>query len=416
MKACIISIGDEVLNGQVVNTNASFLASRLVEEGFTIESQIVVSDYDLGLDEKIIELAKFVDLIICTGGLGPTVDDLTRHLFAKLSGSELIFDQHIYDDLQNRYNIQPYHRLQAMIPEKAIKLKNAVGQAPGLLVDHKSCKIVALPGVPHEMKNMFDFELIPYLKKAFALKKKLYEKKLYFFDIIEVKIDPFLKELIAKYPQISAGIYPSYGTLRVVLKGPYEFHVIEAANLLKAQFQSHVFESPDGSIEKGFYELCKKKHMTFAFAESITGGALSSRIVHIPGVSSYYLGSIVSYANQIKSQILKVSETVLGSHGAVSRETAEMMLSGVFQELKSDIGCAITGIAGPDGGTASKPVGLVYIACGFKGRTPVIHRMEFKGDRLMIIEKAVVYALGYLYQLLDSDKEFSEKKNNLIGI
>jgi nicotinamide-nucleotide amidase len=405
MKTCLIGIGDEVLQGQIINTNASYLSSRLTQEGFDIDLQLVVSDFDPDNHARIKELSEKMSLIICTGGLGPTIDDMTRNLFCDLSGSNLIFNSSVFEDLKNRFQDHPYLRLQAMTPEKAELIKNSTGQAPGLMIRMNECLIVALPGVPHEMKTMFEQELLPKLKIQFQGLAANYERKVFLFDIYEVQVDPYLKKINSEYPNVSLGIYPAYGTLRISIKGPCEGDVDFISQFLKETFKQHVYESSNGKIEQGFYELLKKHKLTFASAESITGGQISSRLVSIHGASDVFLGSLVAYSNQLKESMLAVNHTIIQKFGAVSEETADCMLQGLLLKTGCDVGCAVTGIAGPTGATESKPLGLVFIAVGQRGKAAHIFKCQFSGDRAIVIEKASTFAFGYLIQYLKKNSQ-----------
>jgi len=400
MRAGIINLGDEVLSGQIINTNGAYLASKLTQLGFQVDVQLVVSDFDTENKERIKSMSQEVDLIMCSGGLGPTVDDLTRHLLAELSESQLIFDQAVYDDLKQRFGDQLYHRIQAMVPEKAIKFKNSTGQAPGFLIALKNCFLIALPGVPHEMRTIFEEGVIPFLMKEFKSNKPLFEGVIHLFDLLEVEIDPYLKKLQITYPDVMFGIYPAYGTLRLQFKGPNLPEIEGISKFFIETFKRHVFQSKTGKLEQAVFDFLKAKHFTLAMAESITGGHLSSRMVNIPGISSVFLGSCVVYSDDLKTSILNVHPAVIQKYGAVSPETALCMLEGVLEKTKAHVACALTGIAGPLGASETKKVGLVYIAIGIQGKKPEIIPCQFSGDRAIIIEKACTYTLGYLMQYL----------------
>jgi nicotinamide-nucleotide amidase len=401
MRACIVCLGDEVLAGQVINTNAAFLAKELTSLGFSVDQHVCISDFDPQNSALLDTLAKNYELIVCSGGLGPTVDDLTRPLLAKLSSCELVFNEAIYKELTEKFGSQIYHRLQAMVPQKAHLLKNATGTACGLLVKVHSCSIAALPGVPHELKVMFQSELVPYLKKHFDHLTKYHESFINFFDLLEVDIDPYIKQLQKKYPGVLFGIYPGYGVVRVVCKSQDEHATTICQNFLKQTFPHHVFSFKHEKIENALFEKVKIKKMTLACAESITGGEIASRLVSLPGVSENFLGSVVAYSNELKVDLLGVDKHVLKIYGAVSAEVCELMLSGVLSKTHADLAIAVTGIAGPDGGTEKKPVGLVYIGVMQRGKSCVIHTCHFKGDRSIIRETASTFAMGYLLQYLE---------------
>jgi nicotinamide-nucleotide amidase len=400
MKACIVSIGDEVLSGNIVNTNASYLASLLSQFGFSLDLQLVISDFDPDNASRFLKMADEFSVIICTGGLGPTIDDMTRSLFAKLSHKQLIYDPHLGQDLKERFGDTPYHRLQAMVPENALLLKNSIGTAAGLCIKVKDCLFIALPGVPYEMKVMFENEVIPLLTKSFPYVMAPYEKMVNLFDLIEVDIDPYLKKIQAQYPKVSCGIYPSYGVVRLMFKGSIQQEVEQAAHFFEKLFKANVFESSNGKIEKAVFDLLKKHHKTLAMAESITGGSMASRLVAISGISSYFLGSLVVYSDELKKEILGIHPQILKTYGAVSKETADAMVSNLLAKTQADCAIAVTGIAGPDGGSKDKPVGLVYIGIGIKNQLVKVFSCNFKGDREIIREKTATFAFGYLVQYL----------------
>lgn len=401
MRACIVSIGDEVLSGQIINTNASYLAQKLTAMGFTVDLQEVVSDFDPTLKERLNKLSQTCELIVCTGGLGPTVDDMTRNLFASLSGAPLVFNEHLCRELEERFGQAVYHRLQSMVPDKAHLLHNPCGTACGLAIELNSCYIVALPGVPYEMKEMFEKELYPYLKARFAHLTQYHEKVINFFDIVEVSIDPFIKQLQKTYPSVAFGIYPSYGVVRVVCKSLHLHELQDCEEFFKKNFSSQVFSSKHETIEETVFSKLKECHLKLALAESITGGSISSRLVALSGVSSHFLGSIIAYSNDLKIDLLGVDRHVLKIYGAVSPEVCELMLEGILHKTGADLACAITGIAGPDGGSSEKPVGLVYVGVKSKHGACKIFKCQFKGDRAIIREKAATYAFGYIIQYLE---------------
>lgn len=401
MRACVISIGDEVLAGQIINSNAAFLASRLTQVGFFVDLHLVVSDFDTDNKQRIDKLTYDHELIICCGGLGPTVDDMTRSLFADLLGCELVFNQQLADSIKERFGDHVYNTLQAMVPEKAQLLKNTTGQAAGLLANLNDSLVAALPGVPHEMKIMFEEELLPIIRANFHSVKQQYEHTVHFFGLYETTLDPYLKQLQSQFPHVSCGIYPAYGTLRVCFKGPNHSDVKACAHFLEKMFKSQVYVSKSGKLEDAVFEYLKEKNVKLALAESMTGGHVAAKLVSIPGVSSHFLGSCVVYSNEIKSEILGVHPSVIAKYGAVSEQTAELMLQGIFQKTHADAAIAITGIAGPSGGSQIKPVGLVYYAIGLRHQPPKIIKAQFKGDRAIIIETATNHALGYFLQYLN---------------
>lgn len=340
------------------------------------------------------------DIIICSGGLGPTVDDMTRPLFAKLAQTEIYFDEDIYKDLVKKFGDEPYHKIQAMLPKDVILLPNLTGTAKGLCINLNKALIFAMPGVPHEMKTMLVNEVIPLIQQKLGKGSQVFEKTLCFFDLIEVRLDPHIKKLQYLYPDVKFGIYPSYGIVKVTFRNSSEIVIENIEKYFVSEFSSWIYAHASSKIEQVIFDILKSKKQTLALAESITGGDIARRLVALHGVSSIFLGSFVTYSNEMKTNILGVSEHTLTTHGAVSEQTAFEMLSGTLKKTPCDFAIAVTGIAGPANESITKPVGLVYIAVGSKSGDKIVHECHFKGDRDIIIEKASTYALGYLLQLI----------------
>lgn len=404
MKACIICFGDEILTGSVVNTNAAYISKSLFENGINVQQQLTLSDFDEYAEKRLRDLSKQFDVIVCSGGLGPTVDDMTRQIFAKLAGTEIYFDEAVFQDLVNRFGDESYHKIQAMLPKGVKLLNNVTGTAKGLFLKVNTCMIFAVPGVPHEMKAMLLKEVLPEIQKNQDPSHSLHEKTLCFFDIIEVELDPHLKNLSELYKDVKFGIYPSYGVVKVTTLSKIKQDIDKIEAYFFKQFPNKIFATSSEKIEKVLFDYLKERNLTVAFAESITGGDVARRLVAIPGVSTQFLGSFVTYSNILKQDILGVSHETLMQHGAVSEETVKQMLLGAFSKSGADCAIAVTGIAGPSGSTENKPIGLVYIAVGLKGSTIKVHKCLFKGDREMIIEKSSTYAFGYLLNFLKQNQ------------
>jgi nicotinamide-nucleotide amidase len=399
MNATIVCIGDEVLSGKVVNTNASYLSKKISEVGFYVKEHLVISDYDEDAEKIFIDLSKTNDLVIVTGGLGPTVDDLTRPLIAKLVGTTLHFDEALYQTLCHRYKENEYHKIQATVPLGIEKIDNFTGTACGFHFVKNKCHFLSLPGVPSELYDMFEKTCLPQILKYFPMLKKPYEVILHFFDLIEVELDPSLIEFKKKYPDLTLGIYPSYGQIKVVISSNDMQEVHWAKQELQKRFSSNLFESDVGRIDDAVFRILEKKKKTLSIAESITGGNIAAKLVSNPGVSCCFLGSLVTYSNELKKELLGVDAKLLQDFGAVSSQVAEAMCKGVLKKTGSDFALATTGIAGPSGGE-HKPVGTVFVAIGSKERRIDVRKFEFSGNRSIIIEKASNYALCALYKLI----------------
>jgi nicotinamide-nucleotide amidase len=397
----IIAIASEVLSGRVVNTNASFISQTLLESGFDVSGHTVLPDDPMLLKKGLTQALKRSELIIVTGGLGPTCDDITRSILAELFDSKIEHHPEVFADLSQRFG----HRNvsienQAQVPKKAQPILNTIGTAPGLIFTSDNKCLIALPGVPIEMKKMLLNDVIPYLKQAHSGLVKRPTKTLNICILSESAIDPLVRELSALYPSVSAGIYPAAGVIRLVLSSSLEAELTAFSAAFSEKFETYIFPAESGKIEEAIHNWMIEHQKTLAFAESCTGGLLSAHITALAGASNYFLGSLVVYSNDLKIKILGVSEQTLSTHGAVSRETVSEMIAGVFRLTNADYAIVVSGIAGPEGGSADKPVGTVWAAIGHRGDTPDIALLFAKGNREAIILSTTNRLLGYLWRKL----------------
>lgn len=402
MKTEIIAIGNEVLAGLVVNSNAAYLSTQLIQENFTVTGHSVLPDDPLLLKRGLLQAMDRCPLIICTGGLGPTCDDITRAIVAEIFDSDFHYDDEIAQELYNKYGNYPTIRDQATVPSKAKILKNKFGTAPGLIFQNNGNTMILLPGVPTEMRAMFDEEVLPFLHRQFNELEKRHSRRVSFFKLPEAFIDPILRKLKATYPDVQFGIYPSLGVINVVINAfGHEKalkEVEEVVNHLNKQFSDHVFESETGKLEDAIHHLFIKKQLTLTVAESCTGGNIAEKLTKLSGASQYFKGGIVAYSNELKTILLDVRSETIDRHGAVSSETAKEMVIGLLSKTKSDFGLAVTGIAGPSGGTIEKPVGTVWFALKYFNAEPIVWKGFFHGNREMIIDFATNEALANLLQ------------------
>lgn len=357
----IVAVGNEVLRGIAVNTNAAYLGRRLDEEGWSIARQTTLPDEAADLTAGLQESLNRSSIVISTGGLGPTLDDLTLACAARLFSAP------------------------------GSPLKNSIGSAPGFHFKEGGRQLFLLPGVPQEMEAMFEEEVLPRLPP----RKKGFSVTLHFSMLRETEADPFLREM-----KCEAGIYPSYSGVTVILRGSDRAEVEKGSELLKKQFHTHYYESPSGKIEEAIQLWMIRNKKKLACAESCTGGFLASQLTAIPGASNYFLGSLVTYSNQLKEKLLHVSSKTISAKGAVSTETVQEMWKGVLSETGADFGIAVSGIAGPTGGTAEKPVGTVFYAIGFKDQPPVVGTFHFKGPRSLVILRTTRALLGLVWNQL----------------
>lgn len=403
MRIEIVGIGSELLKGLIVNSNAAEISKALLNSGYQTDFHLVLPDDPVILKLGLKASLERSDIVITTGGLGPTCDDITRQIAAELFDSDFYFNEEIAASLQQRYgDIVISLDNQATVPSKAIILKNEIGTAPGLIFHANAKTLILLPGVPFEMRELLHGQVIPYLRQHFP--HSCYERRfLYFFDFSESAIDPCLRELQVECPHIEFGIYPSAGLVTVQMTIEYldvdkaNAELAKASSRLMSQFSAHYLDLKEGKVEKTVHERFIEKKLTLSIAESCTGGAISARLTKIPGVSNYFLGGVVAYSNLLKQHILNVPESLLSTYGAVSQEVVAGMASGVLAITGSDFALAVSGIAGPESDQTQKPVGTVWIAVAKRGdKDPYTLCIQAYGNREMIIERSINSALAYL--------------------
>ncbi len=397
LKAEVISIGDELLSGAIVNRNAAFISKKLQELGIDVVRQVSLPDNPELLREGLEESLACVPLVIATGGLGPTLDDNTRKVAADLFHSPLEFNPHLAEEMRKRFGNLESLEDQATIPVRAEILPNYLGTASGLILLGPQSTLILLPGVPLEMEALVENAVIPYLRRCFTLDPPLTSCSLHFFNAYESQFDTLLREIQGLYSSLQIGIYPKNGLVTIHLKGD-DLEVEKAASAIRAEFGEREFEAEDGKIETALHRQLIAHKFTLSAAESCTGGAFSSRLTAIPDASCYFLGGVVAYSNALKEQLLGVDPQLLLEKGAVSAEVAIAMAEGIQKLSGSDCAVAMTGIAGPGGGSSEKPVGTVYIAIKKKGAPAQAFQIRCLGSRIMIIDCAASFALGALYR------------------
>lgn len=405
MKIEVIAIGSEILSGYTVNSNASYISMQLTKRGIETHYHTTLPDIEEKLVQAFNRAFERSDIIIATGGLGPTCDDLTRDVVAKLLDSPLVHRKEIEEMLVSRYGEKAVSlRDQATLPDKAIALENSLGTASGLYFYEKGRHLFLLPGVPSEMKEIFNRSLLPRIEHLVPQNERFLNESLHFTTIFESKVDPLLRELKKQFPKIKVGIYPFRGLISVQLSHPFEKGAEEklkrCKELLLDEFGDFSYPSSSGAIEEAVKSLFIEKQLTLTTAESCSGGAIAARLTALPGASNFFSGGVVTYSNEMKKRLLDVSENTLLNHGAVSREVVVEMAEGALQLAGSDASIAISGIAGPTGGSSEKPVGTVWLAIAGKE----IETKEWLlkcglKSRQMIIDYSVNRALGELYHL-----------------
>ncbi|MCC5910721.1 MAG: competence/damage-inducible protein A [Clostridiaceae bacterium] len=412
MKIEILAVGTEILMGDIVNTNAQYIAKRLADVGLGIYYQSVVGDNAERM-KKAYEIAfNRVDLVIVTGGLGPTKDDLTKEIAADYFNKKLVLDEEAYNYIKEFFLYRNIcmtnnNKKQAYFPEGAVILKNNNGTAPGCIIEEEGKILILLPGPPREMIPMLEQQVLPYLSKyqEGVLKSKVLricgigestmEEKIQ--DIIENQNNPTIAPY-AKDGEVTLRITAKASTLREA-----EDLILPIEEKIGRRLEGYIYGEGETSLEEVIGDLLIKNQLTIATAESCTGGLLSSRLINVPGISSVFMEGVTTYSNASKVQLLKVKDTTLKRYGAVSKETAKEMAIGVAQLGNADIGLSITGIAGPTGGTEEKPVGLIYIGLTIEGKVRV-KELFFKGDRQRVRQYAVVQALCWLHRELNNRK------------
>lgn len=405
MKASIITIGNEILSGMTLDTNSSFLAKELALIGIPVVLKISVGDEAIDIQRAFKQALAETDIVLCTGGLGPTSDDITKKVAAKYFGSKLKLDKKTLDHIRSRFakrgiEMPACNRGQAMVPDKAEVLFNPEGTAPGLLFKRGKKRLALMPGVPREMKAIFAGPLKERLE-VLSCGMKISMLTLRTTGISESaiaeKLVPFEKGLAKgtlAYLPTHLGV-----DLRLTASGK-DVSLINKkldgwSTKIRQLLGNVIYGQDEETMEQEVGRLLKEKKLTLTTAESCSGGLIADRITDVSGSSDYFFGSIIAYSNILKEKMLGVKSQTLRLHGAVSKETAIEMANGVRGRLGSDLGLAITGIAGPGGGTDKKPVGLVFMALAGP-RGTVVEEKRFLGQRRHIKESAAQAALNML--------------------
>ncbi|MCI9282403.1 MAG: competence/damage-inducible protein A [Lachnospiraceae bacterium] len=402
----LVSVGTELLLGNIVNTNTQYLAEQCASLGLSMYHQVVVGDNWERLAEVVQTALRRSDVVILTGGLGPTEDDLTKEVCAEVMEMPLREDSHtrkrIEDYLKNGIfkKIPDNNWKQAQVPEGAIVLDNLNGTAPGLILEKEGKTVVLLPGPPSELIPLFQEQVSPYLKKKQP--EVLRSQMIKICGVGESQVEAEILDLIDGQTNPTIATYAKTGEvhLRVTARAKSEEEakrmVKPVVKEIKSRFRDSVYSArEEETLEMAVVKLLQKYELTVTTAESCTGGLLAGRLVNVPGASEVFREGFITYANKAKRKYLDVSKSTLKKYGAVSPETArEMAIGGVFA-ADCDVCVAVTGIAGPEGGTEEKPVGLVYIATYMKEKVTV-KKYQFKGNREKVREMAVVRALDLL--------------------
>lgn len=407
----IITIGDEILIGQIVDTNSAWLATELNAAGLNVAQITSVHDKREHITEALDAALKRADVVLLTGGLGPTNDDITKHTLSDYFGSELVFDDSVLKNIELLFSNRPgfvvndLTMTQAMVPDNCVVIQNKVGTAPVLWFDHDDKVVVALPGVPYEMKTAMTTEVLGRLKEKLLVASILHKTVLvygYGESALAMKIADWESSLPEN---ITLAYLPVYGVVKLRLSGisddllALDFQMSQQMGRLSVLLGDAIVANEDVSVEKMIASLLLDKGLTLSTAESCTGGYIAHLFTSIPGSSAFFNGTVVAYSNDVKANVLRVDVADIAEYGAVSASVVEQMANGVRRLMKTDVAVATSGIAGPDGGSVEKPVGTVWIAVSSADAT-ISREYRFGTLREQNIHRAAQAAMLMLREIL----------------
>lgn len=410
MKAIIVTIGDELLIGQVIDTNSAWLGAEISKLGFDIIEKISIHDRQEDILYVLNEVSGKADVVLITGGLGPTGDDITKPALCEFFHTRLVVDKEVFDMVSammkaRNFPMNKNNRGQAEVPENCKVLKNPVGTAPGMWFEQDGTIFVSLPGVPFEMKYLMKENVLPKLKERFH-SQAIIHKNIMTYGISEAQLAEKLTDFENNLPsEIKLAYLPDKGIIKLRLTCTCS-NSIKAEELINRQLGNLyavipdvIFAEDEKNMEEVIGDLLSMKKKTVGTAESCTGGNIAHLFTTVPGSSAWYIGSVVSYSNSVKENILDVPEKFIESYGAVSQHVVESMAEGARKILKTDFAVATSGIAGPDGGTAEKPVGTVWIAVTSDKKT-VSKCFNYGNDRLNNINRFTTAAMNMLLKMI----------------
>lgn len=410
MEAAIITIGDELLYGQTVDTNSAWMGSHLADIGIHVAQILSVSDDAEAIVRALDQSASVADLVLITGGLGPTKDDITRETLARYFDSELVVNDEIMQVLETYFQkrgipILETHRKQARLPAACTPLRNNNGTAWGMWFEKDNKVFVSMPGVPHEMKGLMTEEVLPHIQEQFAL-PVIVHKHILTAGVGETHLAGKIEDIEDALPKhIKLAYLPAMGFVKLRLtargadKAALQHELDELTTQMVARIERYVYGYDNDQFEAALGKLLLERGETVSTAESCTGGLIAHMITSIPGSSDYYPGSVVSYSNVAKAELLDVQQSTLDTYGAVSEQTVIEMLKGVCDKFHTNYGIAVSGIAGPGGGTEEKPVGTVWVAAG-PPHDIQTRKYQWPGNREQNIKLSAVMAMELLRKYL----------------
>lgn len=401
MKAKILTIGDELLIGQVIDSNSAWLGAQLEAVNIKVTEIRSIADDETTIIKNLDETLSQSDVVLITGGLGPTKDDVTKKAIARFLGVDLEFRSDIYERMATLFKklgiaIKDSHRTQAYVPQGCHVIENKMGTAQGMWMVKDKKVIISMPGVPYEMKYIMENG---GLKKLVDLSNgnRIYHRTIMTAGWGETMIEEAITDIITNLPKhVKIAYLPGLGRVRVRISssaGDSNAEIIEVSNQIAGKLGNIVFGYDEIALEEALGKILLEKGLKIGSAESCTGGNIAKMITNIPGSSSYFEGSIVAYSNTLKENLLGVSSTTLRNYGAVSEETVKEMVSGAIKTLGVDVAIATSGIAGPGGGTPEKPVGTIWMAVGDQNRT-LTHKLQLTKNRIKNIEYTSIAALN----------------------
>jgi competence/damage-inducible protein CinA-like protein len=414
MKIELVTIGDELLLGFTIDTNAAYIARHLADIGVEIERRTTVGDDAGQIAAAVRDGLDRAGAVVTTGGLGPTSDDLTKPAIAALFGRQMQLDEEHFAWMAERWRarfgreIPAANRQQAMIPAGAAKLRNNYGSAPGIwLEDERGRWVAMLPGVPREMRGMVDDTLLPLLRARVDGDRVIRSRTLRTTGLAESLVAERVAAIAGGVPEASLAYLPNVDgvdlrlTVRGVASAEADRRLDAAAGRLRTVLGTDIYAEGDTDLAAAVLDACRERGLKAAVAESCTGGMVGERLTRIPGASDVFVGGVIAYANEVKSGLLDVAPAMIRAHGAVSEEVVRAMAAGARQRTGAEIGVGVTGIAGPDGGTPEKPVGTVWIAVDFGGDVRAV-LLNLWGDRREVRERATQAALNLVRKVLAS--------------